>query len=306
MRTYRIPILLLTVLTLILSACTPKQQEAVQQNSSQPVIAVSILPQQTFIEHIAGDLVTVLVMVPPGQSPATYEPTMQQMQQLSEAEAYLSIGMPFEDAFIPVIRQNLPDLPVIATDETTEKRYFISSHEEEEEEEEDDDHGHEHGAVDPHIWMSPLNVILQAEIITETLVSIDAENEAIYHEGLREFTRELTELDGELEDQLKGLEGTALLVYHPSFGYFADRYGLTQIAVEVGGKEPSPREIENLIRIADEQQVSMVFVQPEYSRKSAQVIADAIGAELVTIAPLDVSYMENLRTITQILKKGSE
>lgn len=308
-------LLVITLTAMVLTSCSRQEQTS----STEPTVderltvAVSILPQKTFIEQIAGDLVDVIVMVPPGQSPATFEPTTRQLMGLAEARVYFTIGVPFEAAFLDVIAQNLPDLPIVATDTTTEKRRFLGeddhAHEdedeghadEEHEDEEHDDHGHDEGAIDPHIWMSPLSVIEQSLIIKDTLSQIDSEHADLYKKGFEEFRTRLIEIDSKLEQALSQVRGSTLLVYHPAFGYFADRYGLRQKAVEIAGKEPTVKQLDRLIETAREQRVKVVFVQPEFSRKSAEVIAQAIGAQVFTAGSLEEDYMENLEYIADVL-----
>jgi zinc transport system substrate-binding protein len=151
--------------------------------------------------------------------------------------------------------------------------------------------------------MSPISVISQAEIMAEELAEIDPEHAQEYYDNLESFTAELEQLDQELSQLLSPLAGETLLVYHPAFGYFADRYGLKQKAVETGGKEPSARQLEQLVEEAREEEVSVIFVQPEFDASSARVIADAVGAEVVIIGSLEENYVENLRSLAQKLKE---
>ncbi|MCF7933339.1 MAG: zinc ABC transporter substrate-binding protein [Spirochaetia bacterium] len=308
MKTHTI-ILMLLILVLPLTSCTREPEQI--SHDDRITVAVSILPQKTFVQKIAGDRAEVIVLVPPGQSPSTYEPTTRQLQELSRSTVYFSIGVPFEEAFMPVIERNLPDLKIVATDATTEKRRFLTTHIDDiDDDHADDDHAdeeaeddHDHSGIDPHIWMSPIAVIEQSRIMTEALIEADPRHEKDYRDGFTAYEQELRALDEELAQALAPIRGATILVYHPAFGYFADRYGLIQKAVEVGGKEPTPREIESLIAMAKSDEVPIVFVQPEFNKKTAQVIADAIGAKVITIASLDEQYSENLRHIAQVLNE---
>lgn len=292
----KIPAVIITAALVLLLAvsCASEQPEQEQKLT----VAVSIQPQKSFVERIAGDLVETVVMVPPGQSPTTYEPTTGQLQQLSNSAVFFTIGVPFEQSFIPLLKQNLPELRITATDTSTPKRRFVTSHAHEE-----DDEEHEDGAIDPHIWMSPISVISQAEIMADELAEIDPDHAQEYYDNLESFTAELEQLDQELSQLLSPLAGENLLVYHPAFGYFADRYGLKQKAVETGGKEPSPRQLEQLVEEARDDEVSVIFVQPEFDASSAQVIADAVGAQVVIMGSLEENYVENLRSLAQKLKE---
>lgn len=149
--------------------------------------------------------------------------------------------------------------------------------------------------------MSPISVIDQSLIMKDTLSQIDNEHAASYQKGFETFKERLLEIDSKLEKALSNVQGSTLLVYHPAFGYFADRYGLTQKAVEIAGKEPTVKQLDSLIETAREQKVKVVFVQPEFSRKSAEVIAQAIGAQVFTAGSLEEDYMENLEYIADVL-----
>ncbi len=290
--------ILIIVLLLAITACD-KEATPSTDTVKTITVAVSILPQKTFVEKIAGDLVHVVVLVPPGQNPATYQPTTKQLQELSQASLLFTIGVPFEKAFLPVIKKTLPNLRIIKTDETTKKRTFRTSNQEKEEGKKEDG---TQKTIDPHIWMSPISVIKETRIMTDALISMDPSHEQIYHDGFTAYEKQLRDLDTELSETLEPLAGSTLLVYHPAFGYFADRYALIQKAIEIGGKEPSPKELEALITEVKSEDVSLIFVQPEFNIKSAQVIADAIHAKVITIAPLNEAYIDNLRHIAQVLK----
>jgi len=258
------------------------------------VIFVSILPQAYFVERIIeprhGECKTqekplwhVEVMVRSGQSPETYEPTPKQMASLAEAKIYFAIGVPFEQVWIDRIKANNPNLKIVDTREGIQIR-----------------------RKDPHIWLDPILVKTQARTIAEALMEIDPAHTADYQSNLEEFLVDLDKINREITKILEGMENRFFLVFHPAWGYFAERYGLRQLAVEVEGKEPSPRGLAAFIEqskalIDAGQTGKTIFVQKQFSTKSAEVVAQAIGARVIMLDPLARDYLCNLRRTAQIL-----
>ena len=289
----------------------PETQISASETTNEPLdITVSILPQKYFIEKIGGNLVKVNIMVEPGASPATYEPKPRQMKALSEAEAYVSIGVPFEKAWMERIKGANPQILVIDSAKGIERMEMVEHHHHEEEEaEHDHDHeaekaareGHDQGAesLDPHIWLSPQLVKIQAENIYQSLVNIDPENEAEYQANLAQFLTEIDQLDQQIEQNLAGIENRQFLVFHPSWGYFARDYDLEQVSIEVGGQEPSAAELGEIVKEAQEEKIKVIFAQPEFSTQSAETIAQEIGGEVLLITPLAPDWSNNLLQVSQ-------
>ncbi len=241
-------------------------------------VFVSIPPQAYFVERIAGERVRIEVLVPPGQSPATYEPTPTQMAALAGADALLRIGVPFENGLMARIGESMPGLNVVDTRTGVPLRSFG-----------------EHGAEDPHIWLAPRLVEIQAGTIADELARLDPAHADEYEANRAAFVRELDALHEELAAVLP--EGATITVFHPSWGYFCDEFGLRQVAIEVGGKEPAPRRLQQMIEEARARQVSTVFVEPQFSSASAQAIAREIGAQVVSLDPLARDWADNLRDV---------
>jgi len=292
---------LATVIIITISAGRRKETSEMEGTEELSVF-VSILPQQFFVEKIGGSRVNIRVMVPPGKSPTTYSPSPRQVSELAEADVFFTIGVPFEKAFVPTIAKNLKDLLIVDTSRGIEKR-SITRHSHDNW---DTGHPEKSEQPDPHIWMSPKLVEHQADIIAETLARIDPKGEALYRDNLESFIRELEEVDTFLAESLAPLRGETLFVYHPAFGYFADRYGLEQVAIETGGKEPSPAELEDIIEHAREEDVHLIFVQPEFPADSAESVAKAIDGVVVNVAPLSPDYLNNLRSIARVLTEKLE
>ncbi len=293
-------------------------QTATTPVSSEPLelldITVSILPQAYFVEKIGGDRVEVNVMVQPGAEPATYEPKPQQLKDLSEAEAYVSIGVPFENAWMDKIQSANAQMLVIDSAQGIERLEMAAHHHHDEdhaEEAEHDEHGHEEeheheekhahaeGTLDPHIWLSPQRVKTQAQNIYQGLVTIDPENEATYQANLTQFLGEIDQLDQQIKQNLVGVENREFIVFHPAWGYFAQDYDLEQVPIEVGGQEPSAAELGELIQQAKAENIKVIFAQPEFSTKSAETIATEIAGEVLLITPLAPNWSENLLQVSQ-------
>jgi len=260
---------------------------------------VSIVPQKYFVEKIGRDLVDVSIMVQPGASPATYEPKPRQMAQLAGTDIYFAIGVPFEKTWLDKIAAVNPSMIVIHTESGIEK-IPMASHEHLEEGENNGRKQTHDTLKDPHIWLSPPLVMIQARNILTALTDADRNNKPVYEENYKKFILELVQLDMEIRDLL--LKSSYFMVFHPSWGYFAKAYGLEQIPVEIEGKEPKPAQLQNLIKLAREKKIRTLFVQPEFSRKSAELIAREISGQVVLISPLAQDWAENLKDTARKIK----
>ena len=312
--------LLLFVLGLLFSSAL--FAAGVHEESRADTIAVSILPMKYFADRITGGELEVTVLVPPGKSPATYEPTPRQVSALSKSAILFTIGVPFERSFIPTIASTLPNLKIVDTSAGIEKREIQSSIESDSHDQEDhadhedhdehadhdhgehDDHSHDSGLPDPHIWLSPSLVKIQAGHMLNALITLYPEKKDTYTENYRSFVEDLDRLHTDLRGILAPVKGSSILVYHPSFGYFAEEFGLSQIPIELGGNEPTPRLLEKVIDLARERDIRVIFVQPEFSRTSAERVADAIGGAVVEVAPLKPDYLENMYEIAAKIEAG--
>lgn len=271
-----------------------------------PTVFVSILPQKFFVQQISGELINVEVMVPPGASPHTYEPKPSQMRKLAESRAYFTIGVALEEAWLDRITRINPEMMVVHTEAGVDRMAMSGDHHHEGEQNETDEHGHEQGehaegGLDPHIWLSPLLVKHQAEVIRTSLEALDPENTASYKANGQRFIDRIDELDGQLHEILDGKKGMKFMVFHPSWGYFARSYNLEQVPVEIEGKSPKPAQLKGLIEMARREQITVIFAQPQFSRKSAEVIAREIGAHVVLIDPLAENWFENMTVVADKL-----
>jgi len=256
-------------------------------------VFVSILPQAYFVERVGGDRVDISVMVGPGQSPVTYEPRPRQMVELGKAKLFFRIGVPFEDVWMDRINRAHPEIKMIDTRRGVQLIPMKTHHRHE-----DTQHAEgRRGRKDPHIWLSLKLAKIQAKNICDALISVDDVCGEYYRENLKAFHDDLDKLDVEIMQNLKGLGARKFMVFHPAWGYFARDYGLDQIPVEIGGKDPGAKELANLIEEAKNDGIKIIFVQKQFSEKSAEAIAAAIKGRIIQIDPLARDYLNNIKMI---------
>lgn len=281
---------------------------------------VSILPQKYFLESIGGDLVDVNVLVGPGRSPATYEPTPRQMAELSKAKVFFRIGVPFENSLIPKIKSLFKNVTMVDTRKGITLRQMDSDHPDERHEADehhgkggtgdhpaqrtDTDHHHEAGAPDPHLWLDPVLVKVQAKTICDALIKLDPKNAGLYKKNLKSFEDDLDRVHAKIGKALAPVKGKKLFVFHPAYGYLADRYGLEQVAVETGGKEPSARQLASLIDRAKKSGAKVIFMQPQFDKRTAETIAKSIGGAVVSLDPLGADYIRNLEEMASRIESA--
>ena len=254
-------------------------------------VHVSILPQKYFVEKIGKTHVKVHVLVKPGKSPATYSPSPDQIKRLMSSDIYFRIGVPFENGILHKIK-SISGTMIVDTRKNIVLRQMEGHHH--------DNKGQNKSiGKDPHIWMNPLMVKTQAHTIFRTLSNIDPDNRDEYKKNYELFVKDLDELDRRLQNILKDLKGENLFVFHPSFGYFTDAYGLKQVAVETMGKTPKGKALSNIIKLAKKQKARVIFAQPQFDRNTAGKIASAINGVVVFIDPLAYDYLANMENIAQ-------
>lgn len=280
-------------------------------------IAVGIAPMKYFADKIGGDLVETTVMVPAGTDAHTYEPKPSQMRAVASAKLYFAVGLEFEEAWVPRFQAANPGLKVVRTDARIPKIPMAGHHHHHEEELKPvesytvgqpqalhEDHGHDEPEDDPHVWTAPPLVKYIAESMTEALCEADPANARAYRANEGTFLREVDQLDAEIRSALSGLPKNrrTFLVFHPAWGYFAKAYGLTQEAVESEGKEPGPKELAGIVAEAKKDGIKVVFIQPQFSARTAQTIAEAIGGQVTAADPLAEDWTGNLREVARVFR----
>jgi len=263
-------------------------------------VTVGIPPLVFFARAIGGNLVECRALIKPSDSPHDFQPSPRQLAQASNARLYLSVGLPFETRLADKLRSINPSLRVIDVSADVPRRTMnvLEKH---------CDHGctHDHES-DPHVWLSPRSALRLAVAVRDALRDVDGDNANVYVRNCSALLADLQGLDDELAAALAPFAGKSFFVFHPAFGYFADRYGLHQIPVEIEGKEPSARQLAELIRRARTEQVSVIFVQRQFNQRAAEKIAQSIGGAVVPLDPLAENYIENLRSIAREVRTALE
>lgn len=273
---------LLAVALASLPACKSQEPEP----APKPLVVVSVLPQAFAVERIGSGLVRIEVMIPPGASPAVYEPTIEKLGAIERASAYVKVGhpaFPFEAAWLDRLLRGRNDLTVVDTtgDAVT------------------DDH-------DPHVWLAPVQMRAMARSIHAALVDIlPLEHKQTLDENLEIFLAEIDTVETFCRRTLEPARGNRFFVFHPAWGYFASAYGLEQVAIESHGKEPDAHSLSRLIAEARESAVKVIFVQPQMNHAGADLVAEEIGARVERLDPLAYEWSDNLKAAARLLADGS-
>ncbi|HEX4963720.1 MAG TPA: zinc ABC transporter substrate-binding protein [Thermoanaerobaculia bacterium] len=284
------PILLLLFFSFLAAACRPPAPGPSGDHRIR--VAVSVPPQGYFVERIGGDRVAVDVMIPPGASHEEYSLSPRQLVALSRARLFVAVGHPAFEIERAQILPFLATLPQCQVVDTSRGMRLLP--------------GVEHGRAvgDPHVWVAPSTVAVAGRNIAAALIEIDPAHAAEYRANLARFEADVAALDREIRAALGPFRGSCFMVYHPTWGYFAQEYGLQQVAIEGEGKEPGARRLIRLIDDARRDGVKVVFVQRGFPRKSAQVIADAAGGSVVIADPQEHDWLDNLRRVTRELSEA--
>ncbi|WP_331489685.1 metal ABC transporter solute-binding protein, Zn/Mn family [Tepidibacter hydrothermalis] len=288
----------------LIGGCSNKEVYSNKDNdlgNNSMKVSVAIVPQKTFVKAVGGDLVDVEVMIPPGYSPANYQPTPKQMSKLSESQIYFSIGVPTEESnILPMIEGLDENIKVVHLDDKVRKVYpdriFDEEHEHDSDEHDSDEHDHK--GRDPHIWLSPKRAKIMIDDIKNELVQLDPDNKQIYEKNAINYIAKLDEVDKEIKNIINNVSKQSFIMYHPSFGYFADDYNLNMVAIEEDGKETTAKRLKEIIDFAKKNNIKFVFYQEEFDSKQAETIANEIGGKSIQVSPLSPNYIENLKNIS--------
>ena len=289
----------LFLLALALAACRPP---APGVDDGRLRVAVSVPPQGYFVQRIGGGHVKVEVMIPPGYSHADYPLTPRQVAALSRARLYIAVGHPafeFEQVQLKPVLRDLPGLQIV---DMSRGMSLIAGAVEGDEDARSSEGGEAGG--DPHVWVAPETVAVAARNVAAALIGIDPAHAGEYRANLAAFEADVANLDREIRARLAGTRGDRFMVYHPTWGYFAREYGLEQVAIEAEGKEPSAQRLIQLIDRARRERIEVVFVQAGFPRKSAQVIAEAVGGRVLVADPQDPDWLGNLRRVARELQEA--
>lgn len=268
-----------------------------KQKVDPGLVSVSILPQKYFVERIAGNNFRVNVVIPPGHSPATYDPASKQIRETAGSAIYFRIGyIPFEMAHIKRIRELNNEMKVIDTSRGIALIKGGSRH--------DEEGHHEHPGIDPHIWLSPAAVKIMCRNILNAFLEIDQKNSRFYKKNYDILLKDIDSLDRSIRQLLKKKKGKKFIAFHPAWTYFARDYGLIQIPIEIEGKEPGPSHMKKIIDTARKENIRIIFVQKQFPTANAGVIAKDIDGSVVHLDPLALSWFSNMEKIAEAFNKG--
>jgi zinc transport system substrate-binding protein len=269
--------------------------------SASLTVMVSIPPQVEVVERLGGDRVTVEVLIPPGKSPTTYEPSPRQLATLAQADLLITVGVPFERQVMRRISTVAPQLSLCSAADQRQHSHDPGPAS-------DNPNGstaHDHGpGPDPHFWLDPRAALAHAEMVFDCLCAVAPDECPRFRSGLESYRKELETADLEIARKLAPLVGETMLVFHPAFGHFAERYGLHQLAIEHDGKEPTAKSLAEVINRAKSLDIRVIFVQPQFAAPSVNAVANALGATIVKLDPLAPDLVANLQRIADAVAQG--
>ncbi|MDX9979001.1 MAG: zinc ABC transporter substrate-binding protein [Lentisphaeria bacterium] len=271
------------VLAVLSTAC---KQETPPAAGGGPVrVSVSIPPLVSVVRAIGGDLIEVSSLMSEGDDPHTFSPTPQAISSLRAAHLFFTVGVDYEKAVCDKIEPMFPQLHIVNVAISVDK-LAAAEHEHEAEHGDAEHHHHEEHLSDPHVWLSLPNLIAVAEQVKLALQKDLPEKSEVFAERFAAYRAQLESRHREFAEQLQGLATRSFCVYHPVFGYFARDYDLEQHVVEVDGKTPTPRQLRILSEEAKEENFKVIFVQPQFTERPAQAIAELIGGTVTRVNPL--------------------
>ena len=261
-------------------------------------LTVSIIPQKYLVDFIAGDKCDVQAMLPTGSNHETYEPSPRDMEKISSSKLYFALGaLDFEITWLDRLKASNPSMEVINTGEGI---VMLNGHIHEDEKEQ----GGKSKGIDPHTWLSPACMKIQAANICKALSEIDTTNALFYKKNLVKFNNLADSVDRIIREKLKGLEGKSILIFHPALAYFARDYSLTQISIEQDGKEPSPAYMADIVKIAKQRGIKSILISKEFDTRNAEAIAREINGKVVVFDPMAENWPENMIHIAQLIAEN--
>jgi len=257
---------------------------------------VSILPQKTFLKAIGGDHVNITVMVKPGSSPHTYEPKPSQMIDISKADIYLSIDVEFEKTWLPKFTNQNKNMQVFDVSKSITKK-SISRHSHSKQ-----PNKHKE-SLDPHIWTNTSNVKIIAKNILDALILVDKDNKNYYTNNYNNFIKKINKTKQTILTILKDIKpNSKFMVFHPAWQYFANEFNLVQMAIEIDGKSPKPKELIYILKEAKEENIKAIFTAPEFSTKTAKLLAKQLNIKVIPVSPLNPKWSKNLINLAIAIK----
>lgn len=276
----------ITILLAIFTICiTPIIAQGQKESKEKPVIAVSIIPEATFVDAIAQGKVDIVTMIPKGGSPENYEPTPQERIEFEQADIYFAIGVPSEEHSILDMASENTKIVDLSTEveKTYAPLYFGDTR-------------------DPHIWLSPKRVLLMIDIITNELSILDSDNADFYKANAEEYKTKLNQAIKKIDSTLKDAKNRSFLVFHPAFNYFAQDFNLKMYSIEEEGKEVTPKSLTEIIDIAKQEGIKNIYYQAEIAAEQSIAFSKELGGKAILLDPLSPNYIENLEIMANTFK----
>ena len=297
--------------------------------NAKPVVIASIAPVEYLAKAVGGDKIEVQSLAKGDVH--SYEPKPNDMKAVAKARIFIAAGLEFEEAWIPRFKASAKNLVVVQSDakiaKLKEEHSGHAEHDEghgehevkddkhsghaghaehDEKHEAHEEHDEEHEAhADPHVWLNPMLAITMARNISDALIDMDKANKDFYLENFQKLMNDLLAFDESAKNELAGLKNRKFVVYHPAWGYFAEHYDLEQISIERNGKEPKIDEMASTVKMIKDENIKVIFADPNRSQKSAQVLASQTGAKVELLDPLGYNLLENLKIAVRAIKDAN-
>ncbi|MGM0378619.1 MAG: metal ABC transporter solute-binding protein, Zn/Mn family [Bacillota bacterium] len=271
--------------SILFISCNKEQTKDLQTDK----VAVSIIPQRTFLKNIVKDELEILTLIPSGSSPASYQPSPKTLEKLENSSIYFSIGVPTEKAnIIPFIKDN-ENLKIVdlakRVDEKYEPNYLDNDKK----------------ARDPHIWLSVKRAIVIVDEMKNELIKKYPEKETVFTKNANEYINKLKNLDEYITNKSNKLESNSFIIFHPSYGYYSNEYNLNMVPLEIGGKKASIKRLQKIINFAKEKNINTFFYQEEMSKKQIDLISKELDGKVVKLKPLGKDYIQNQKILIDTL-----
>lgn len=291
----KVTVSILAILLIVTSCGTPSAK------NDWPVITVTIPPFAWFVQGIAGDDFDISVMLPPGADHHIWEPLPAQLRSLARSSAIVMDGqLGFEQSWMGRFREINPGMKILDLSRNIE---LITGGDTGETEDYADEQGHFHAGPDPHYWMSPLSAYIIAKNVTDFLTELSPQSAARYRANLDTLNRVISRVDSALRTAVASASPKAFMIYHPALGYLARDYGLQQVTFEDEGKSPSPARMKELIDMAGEKGIKIIFIQAEYDVRNARSLSSETGARLVVINPMNRDWPSAVMEVANALRE---
>ena len=284
---------------LVLAACAAPAPAA-----RRPVAAATIPPLADLVSKVAGPRWDVRTVVPAGTSPHVFEPTPREVRLVAPARLVVTVGAGYDAwagrlAAACASQARLFDAGRSAGIEAGEGGEGVA--------------GHAHGDLghDPHWWLSPPLAAKILPQLSDELSALDPDGASGYRDRAEALAAALERLDAEVAETLRPVSGSSIVTAHAAWGYFAERYGLKPAAAiePAPGREPSPREIRELVLVARREKLRTLFTEPQFPEEAARVVAEEAGLRLATVDPIGgvpgrAGYEELLRFNARAFRDG--